>query len=39
LQPRDQRRTGERGQALLELALVAPIMILLLASLVQFGIM
>ena len=39
------RRTGirrvpnrESGQALLELALVAPIMILILASLVQFGI-
>jgi len=29
---------GERGQALVELALVAPIMILLLAGLVQFGI-
>jgi hypothetical protein len=35
---RHRRGTGERGQALLELALVAPIMILLLASLVQFGI-
>lgn len=29
---------GERGQALIELALVAPIMIVILAALVQFGI-
>jgi hypothetical protein len=29
--------TGERGQALIELALVAPIMILILAGLVQFA--
>jgi Flp pilus assembly protein TadG len=38
LSRRDHQRTGERGQALIEFALVAPIMILLLAALVQFGI-
>jgi Flp pilus assembly protein TadG len=34
---RKRHRSGESGQALLELALVAPILILLLAGLVQFA--
>jgi Flp pilus assembly protein TadG len=32
------RGTGERGQALLELAIIAPVLILLIAGLVQFGV-
>lgn len=35
---RHVRANGERGQALLELALVAPILILIIAGLVQFGV-
>ena len=38
LNRRDNRGTGERGQALLELALIAPLLILLIAALVQFGV-
>lgn len=35
---RHDRRAGERGQALLELAIVAPVLILIIAGLVQFGV-
>ncbi|HJP90036.1 MAG TPA: TadE family protein [Candidatus Limnocylindrales bacterium] len=38
LSRRHDRREGERGQALIELALVAPIIILLIAGLVQFAV-
>jgi Flp pilus assembly protein TadG len=34
---RRKRRPGESGQAMLELALVAPVIILLLMALIQFG--
>jgi Flp pilus assembly protein TadG len=38
LSRRHEERTGERGQALIELAVVAPILILIIAGLVQFGV-
>jgi hypothetical protein len=37
LSRRDRQRTGERGQALLELALITPILILLIMAIFQFA--
>ena len=34
---RDARRTGERGQALLELAIITPILVLLIMAIFQFA--